>query len=112
MITKEEMIEEWLQGHGSSSQDEKLEFVTVHCKYAREDHHADPSGGWGIPVVNQGATPLYYFVDQEPKKQFSTAEEVIIWLQVNGLRDYDRIVLNMPDDEASKFIEAWKHLYG
>ena len=111
-MTKDEMLEEWLQGHGSSSQYEKLEFVTVYCEYAREDYHADPSGGWEVPVVNQGATPLYYFVGREPKKKFSTAEEVIIWLQVNGLRDHDRIVLNMKDDEASKFIEAWKHIYG
>lgn len=111
-MTRDEMLAEWLQDHGSSSQDEKLEFVTVHCEYAREDYHADPSGGWGVPVVNRGATPCYYHVDREPKKQFSTAEEVIIWLQVNGLRDYDRIVLNMQDDEASKFIEAWKQLYG
>ena len=111
-MTRDEMLTEWLQDHGPSSQDEKLEFVTVYCRYDIEDHHADPSGGLGVPVVNKGATPCYYRVNLEPKKQFSTAEEVIIWLQVNGLRDYDRIVLNMQDGEASKFIEAWKHLYG
>ena len=111
-MSKDELIEEWLQSHGASTQDENLDYVTVHCKYAREDHHADQSCGWGVPVVNLGATPIYYYVDKNPKNQFSTIEEVIIWLQVNGLRDYDRIVLNMPDDQVSKFIEAWKLLYG
>ena len=51
-MTRDQMLAEWLQDHGPSSQDEKLEFVTVYCKYAREDYNADPSGGWGVPVVN------------------------------------------------------------
>lgn len=110
-MTRDEMLAEWLQDHGSSSQYEKLEFVTVHCEHSRENYHADPSEDFEVPVVNQGATPLYYYVGRKPKKQFSNAE-VIIWLQVNGLRDYDRIAFNMQDDEASKFIEAWKCLYG